>query len=330
MRLLSESVVDMILPVDLAIDSAVEAFAALSDGTADVPLRAEMYQTDPKGVVLVMPCKIGKEILGMKLVGSVVDAAAHGGKHTTCMMMIWDASNLRVRGMIAADRLNEHRTAAGFAAATRVLARPDAAVHVVFGAGKLAYTAALHVAHIRPLRRIVLVSRTAERVRALEAQLRDTPFLRGVEIVSDMTADDAAAQADIITTVTSSDKPVFDGHRVRPGTHINLGGAGRPHEREMDDAVAGRASFWLDSSDACRARTGDIVIPLKNGMLDESRIVGEIGQLFAGRVRGRASIDEITVFKSLGVATQDMVLGARLLDFAEAQNLGTFFDEKRG
>lgn len=330
MRLLSETVVDKILPLDLAIESAVEAFTALSNGSADVPLRSEMYQSNPKGVVLVMPCKVGKDILGVKLVGSVVDPTVPAGKHTTCMMMIWDARTLRVRGMIAADRLNEHRTAAGFAAVTRVLARPDATVHAVFGAGKLAYTAALHVAHVRPIRRVILVSRTAARVTALAAQLRGTPGFRDVEIVSDMTADDAAADADIITTVTSAEHPVFDGRRVRPGTHINLGGAGRPHEREMDDAVARRATIWLDSSDACRARTGDIVIPLKSGAVEESQIAGEIGQLFSGGVRGRTSADEITVFKSLGVATQDVVLGARLLDLAEAQNLGTFFDEKRG
>ena len=120
MRLLSEALVDRILPIDIAIDSAVDAFEALSDGTAKVPLRGEIYQTDPKGTVLVMPGMVGKDILGVKLVGSVVDQTMAGGKHAICMMMIWDARNLRVRGLIAAGQLNEHRTAAGFAAATLV------------------------------------------------------------------------------------------------------------------------------------------------------------------------------------------------------------------
>jgi len=330
MRLLSENLIDAILPIEVAIDSAEEAFKALSGGQATVPLRSEMYQTDPKGTVLVMPCKIGKEILGLKLVGSVVDAQAPGGKHTTCMMMIWDAHNLRVRGLIAADRLNEHRTSAGFAAATRVLARADASVHTLYGAGKLAYTSALHIARVRPIRRVILQSRTPARVSELAQRLRNAPGFADIDILTDMAADEAAASADIITTVTNAEHPVFDGRLVRPGTHINLGGAGRAHEREMDDAVANRASFWLDSDAACRTRTGDVVVPLANGSLTADRIIGEIGDLFLGRIRGRKHADEITVFKSLGVATQDIVLGARLLDLAEASNLGVLFDEVNG
>lgn len=330
MRLLSEAMVDKILPIDIAIDSAVDAFKALSDGTAKVPLRGEIYQTDPKGTVLVMPGMVGKDILGVKLVGSVVDQTMAGGKHTTCMMMIWDARNLRVRGLIAADRLNEHRTAAGFAAATRVLARETAAVHTVIGAGKLSYATVLHISQVRQISKVVLVSRTRQRVEALAARLRAALSLKDTEIVTDMMPDDAAEAADIITTVTTAEMPVFDGARVRPGTHINLGGAGRPHEREMDDAAASRASFWLDSGESCRRRTGDIVIPLESGAIRENQIIGEIGELMLGKVRGRVSAEEITVFKSLGVATQDLVLGARLFDLAEAQNLGTIFDEAAG
>jgi ornithine cyclodeaminase len=275
-----------------------------------------------------MPGLIGDQILGVKLVGSVFSTVDPKHKHTTCMMMIWDAMTLRVRGLLAADRLNEHRTAAGFAAGTDRLARRDARTHLIMGAGKLAYTSALYVNHVRPTDRLILVSRSKDKVLGLAARVRSDPRLDSCEIVTEIALDEAVAHADIITTVTTSEQPVFDGRYVKAGTHINLGGAGRPHEREMDDAVASRASFWLDSSESCRARTGDIMVPLASGVLTEGRIVGELGETLLGLKRGRASDDEITVFKSLGVATQDLVLGARLLDLAEQQGFGLEFDEK--
>jgi ornithine cyclodeaminase len=328
MRLLSEKLIDEILPLDLAVDSADEAFRAFSGGTAQIPLRAEIHRENPKGTALIMSGLIGGEVLGVKLVGSVFTQPTR--KNTTCMMLIWDATDLRVRGLLAADRLNEHRTGAGFASATRRLARPDAGTHLVIGAGKLAFTAALYVSRVRPVKRLILTSRTPQRVAALAARIRADRRFAATAVVTD--ADPAAAveQADIITTVTTAEHPVFDGSRVRPGTHINLGGAGRRHEREMDDAAARRAVFWLDSSESCRQRTGDIVLPLQSGAIREEQIRGEIGEVLLGRIPGRSASSEITVFKSLGIASQDLVLGARLLDLAERNHLGMEFDEKEG
>jgi ornithine cyclodeaminase len=328
MRLLSERCVDRILPIELAIESAREAFRSFSNGSAQVPLRSEIHRNDPRGTVLVMPGLIGDHTLGVKLVGSVFTSVTPPVKATTCMMLIWDARNLRVRGLIAADRLNEHRTAAGFAAATDLLAPADARDHLVIGAGKLAFTAALHVAQVRPGGRIMLLSRTRERVERLAAQLRAEPRLKGCEVITNLAPDEAVLRARIITTVTTASEPVFDGRAVQPGTHINLGGGGRVHEREMDDHAAARATVWVDSMESCRARSGDLVLALQSGALTEDRLRGEIGQLLLGQIPGRQSPAEVTVFKSLGIATQDLVLGARLLDLAEAQGLGQAFDER--
>ena len=320
MRLLSEKLIDEILPLDLAIDSADEAFRAYSGKTAQLPLRSEIHRENPKGTALIMSGLIGSEVLGVKLVGSVFTSMQPPRKNTTCMMMIWDAKDLRIRGLIAADRLNEHRTAAGLACATRVLARPDARTHLLIGAGKLAFTAALYISRVRPTSRLLLASRTPEKVTALAARLRADPRMEGTEIVTGVDLGDAVEEADIISALTTTEHPVFDGRRVRPGTH----------EREMDDAAARRAAFWLDSSETCRQRTGDIALPIESGAIRDEQIRGEIGELLLGRISGRVSAAEITVFKSLGIASQDLVLGARLLDLAEARNLGTVFDEKEG
>jgi ornithine cyclodeaminase len=326
-RLISERLIEELMPVELAIESAAEAFCAHSGGRAQVPLRSEIHRDRPKSTVLVMPGIVGDEVLGLKLIGSVVDPDDPRGKRTTCMILIWDARTFAVRGMIAADGLNEHRTAAGLAVATRALSRPDSAVHTLIGAGKLSFTTLLYISAVRPIERVFLLSRSPAKVGALAERAARTPRLQGVEIIAGADPEEAIRRADIVTTVTTSEVPVFNGAAVRPGTHINLGGAFRPNQREMDDDVARRGSFWLDDEESCRRRSGDVAIPLAAGVIGERQIRGEIGAQLLGRVPGRQGSDEITVFKSLGIATQDLVLGARLMDLAETNNLGRLYDE---
>src|SRR5262249_19639807 len=327
---ISERALEKILPIDVAIEAAEEAFRAHSSGLATIPLRSEIHRENPAGTALIMPGLIDNKVLGVKLIGSVTNGVKPPSKSTTCMLLIWDARTLRPRGLVSADRLNDHRTAAGFAAATRILARSESEVHAIFGAGKLSFCSVLYVARVRPIKKLIIVSRTPAPVKALVAQVRDCEDLADLEISTSRSADQAAAEADIITTVTTSDNPVFNGRFVRPGTHINLGGAFRPHQREMDDAIAARAIFWVDSIESCRARAGDILLPLQAGIVHESQHSGELGDVLLGKNPGRRSGEEITVFKSLGLATQDLVLAGRVLDLAEEKDLGSVFDEING
>ena len=179
---------------------------------------------------------------------------------------------------------------------------------------------------MRPIEQVVLVSRTASRVAALKARVESNTALSGIHVASDLSADEAAAEADIITTVTSAGTPVFDGSQVRPGTHINLAGAFRPNNREMDDEAAARADFFLDSAESCRARAGDILMTLQSGAITEEQIKGEIGAVLAGKLPVRTRDDQITVFKSLGTAVQDLVLGDRLLARSARSRIGVSFD----
>jgi ornithine cyclodeaminase len=176
---------------------------------------------------------------------------------------------------------------------------------------------------VRDFERVSLVGRRRERVESLAAKLREDEATSRLRIDIDVAPDDAAAAADVIATVTSATEPVFDGRKVRPGVHINIAGAFRPDWREIDDAVAGRAVFYLDSMHACLERAGDIRIPLESGVLSRDRIRGEIGSLFAGDIPGRTNPEEITVFKSLGNAVQDLHLAGKLL--ADSGPAGTIF-----
>jgi ornithine cyclodeaminase/alanine dehydrogenase-like protein (mu-crystallin family) len=325
MLFLSEKVVEALVSVDMVIESAVEAYSAISDRRANIPLRAEIHRKSPDGIMLVMPGLID-DTIGVKVGASVVSEQDPNKRHTTVMLLVWDALTLRPRGLISGDQLNEHRTAGGFAAATRALARPDSRTHVIFGAGKLGFVSALYIATVLPLRRIILCNRTQQRAEGLAARIRDDDRFAQIEVITDVRPDDAVAAADVITTVTRSDSPVFDGRLVRAGTHINLGGANKPHQREMDDGAAARATFWLDSEEGCQARGGDIIIPLASGTISRSQIKGEIGLTLLGRLEGRSAETQITVFKSLGVATQDLVLASNILTIAERRGIGHEID----
>jgi ornithine cyclodeaminase len=151
--------------------------------------------------------------------------------------------------------------------------------------------------------RTIIVGRRQDRARALAEALR-------AEGVAAEAASDPAvvAEADIVTTVTTSATPVFPGAALRPGTHVNLGGAFRPDGRESDDSLARRGCRTRTGRAACLARAGDLVMPLASGALDPARVIGEIGAALAGELRGRTDAGEITVFKSLGNAAQDICL----------------------
>lgn len=306
MKLLSEAELRRLIPAQVAIESSERAFVALARGEIIVPVRSEMLRPDDRGVVFAMPGYLPGRVFGVKVIATRGEASA-------AMVLLFDTETLRPLGLLAADFLTDWRTGAGIAAATRLLARPDAAVHVLFGAGRLAGPCARLVAAVRPLRRTVVVGRSAARAEALAATL----CAEG--IAAEATTDPGiVAEADIVTTVTTSATPVFPGNALRGGAHVNLGGAFRPDTREADDDLARQGLYWLDSAAACLARAGDLVMPLASGALDRSRVVGEIGAAMDGTLRGRSGAAEITVFKSLGNAAQDICLAEDALRLADS------------
>ncbi|MGX9962066.1 ornithine cyclodeaminase family protein [Roseomonas sp. F4] len=307
MRLMSEAELRRLLTPELAVESSQRAFIALSRGEILVPVRSEIARPDGTGVVFAMPGYLPGRVFGLKVI-------ATRGSASTAMVLLFDSESLAPLGLLSADFLTDWRTAGGIAVATRLLARPESRTQVVFGAGRLAGPCARLVAKVRPITRTLVIGRSATRAEALAAALRAEGMV--AEAVTDPAL---VAEADIVTTVTNSDTPVFPGAALRPGTHVNLGGAFRPETREADDDLARSGLFWCDSEAACLARAGDLVQPLANGALDQARVLGEIGAALEGRLRGRQDAGEVTVFKSLGNAAQDICLAEDALalpDFA--------------
>lgn len=325
MRLISESEVRQMVDFDAMIAASRDAFVLLSTGQAEIPLRTEVPLAHG-GQFWVMPGLIADKFMGFKLIANKPDPDEESGLKTTSIILILDAETVAPIGILSSDWFTDFRTAAGLAAATQDLSLPDARTLAVFGAGKLAEPTIRLLCRVRDFERVIVVSRTRSRLERLTNLLRSDPAMQGIRIDDDVSPDEAAGAADVVATVTSASSPVFDGRVVRPGTHINIAGAYRADWREIDDAVAGQAAFYLDSAKTCLARAGDIVIPLQSGVLSKERIRGEIGELFAGEAPGRGSSDEITVFKSLGNAVQDLHLGAALLQANPKAGLGFDLD----
>ena len=322
MRLLSERDLHAIVDPDLLIDASEDAFRMLSDGRAQIPPRTEL-QLPQGGTFFVMPGVVSDAYFGLKLIASRSDRDGPGTK-TTSLILLIDAKTLSPLGMFSSDWFTDMRTAAGLAAATRRLALPSARSLAVYGTGKLADPTIRLLCRVRKFERVMIVGRNPARSEELCALLRQDNDFRNIAFDLDIDGDAAAAEADVIATVTSAERPVFDGRRVSPGVHINVAGAFRPDNREIDDSIAAAAFFYVDSLDACLARAGDIVIPLQNGALSRDRIRGEIGSMIAGQIPGRSSETEITVFKSLGNAVQDLHLGGIVL--GAAGNKGIDFE----
>ncbi|MFW5834757.1 MAG: ornithine cyclodeaminase family protein, partial [Pseudomonadota bacterium] len=263
-------------------------------------------------------------LFGLKLIANRTDEA--GDLATTALVLLMDARTLEVRGLVAADLLTDYRTAAGLAAAVDVLAPPRVATHALYGAGKLAGPSALLIQEVRPAETLLLIGRTPQRVERLAGWLRAQPRFTGVTVRTDVGADEAAATADLVTCVTTATTPLFDGRRLRGGTHVTVGGAFHPGAREVDDAVAGRARVFADSMPACLERAGDLVQPLASGTMRRAQVEAEIGAVLAGSYRFVRSPGDVTLFKSLGAAAQDLVTAEHLLEAAERQGLGLTFD----
>jgi alanine dehydrogenase len=275
----------------LSMSAAIAAMESAFDDDREVPVRSLL------GPSLFMPGRVGATT-GLKAVSTVP------GKPYGIVAVF--GSDGACRGIVDGPTLTMIRTAAAAGLATRLLARPDARTLTILGAGAIAEDQALAVSEVRPIDDIVVWSRTPDRAEAL------------AERVGGHTADDpdeAVHAADVVTTATPSTEPLFAPHAVRPGTHINALGAFTPAMAEIPPLTLERALVFVEDIEAAAVEAGDLL--QANRTPD-----GTLADLLAGRMRGRTGHDDVTVFKSVGIASQDVAAGAAALDAAERLDLG--------
>jgi len=302
-----------------AIDAMRDAFSTLSAGDATVPVRLGL-ETE-YGVSLFMPAYMKPSgQAGAKVVSVNPGNADMDLPVIHAVVLVLDPVTGRALALMDGTWLTALRTGAIGGLAADLLAREDASVVALFGAGVQARTQLEAVRCVRDIREVRIVSPSGSSADQLASELEGVDARR----VDD--PNDAIAGADIVIGATSSSTPVFDGHRVEPGTHVTGVGSFTTEMREVDTELIMRARVVVDQRDAILEEAGDIVGPIRDGAVDESVMSAEIGEILLGQADGRRDADEITFFKSVGNAVQDLAVAARVLEVAERDGLGVVVD----
>jgi ornithine cyclodeaminase len=315
-----------LVPMRDAIAAVREAFVALSAGAAVVPVRSAVALPDSDAVFLAMPGALaaaggGTAAVGAKLVSVVPANAAAGRPVVAALMVLCDPGTGQPAAVIEGASLTALRTGAASGLATDLLALPEAAIVALFGAGTQARTQLEAICAVRPVTQVRVVARSRERAAAFAAWAREQPWIRGATVIAATDPEVAVRGAEVVVTATTSAVPVFPGRAVGPGTHVNAVGAFQPHTREVDADLVARAAVFVDSREAALAEAGDLLVAVAEGRFRMEAIRAEIGEVAAGGA-GRRSGDEITLFKSVGHAAQDLAVASLALRRAEALGRG--------
>ncbi len=322
-RVLSHSDVKRSLPMSDAIEAVKEAYLQLSIGQATMPLRTPLDVARHEGSALFMPAYLSRsDELGLKVVSVYHRNPSRGLPIIHALVALFDATSGRPQAVMDGTSLTALRTGAASGAATDLLARKDAQVAAIFGAGVQGRTQLEGICQVRDIAKVKVYDLVTERAHKYVAEMRE----RGHPIPKDITVatspQEAVEESDVICTATTSTSPVFADRDLKRGVHINGVGSYTPEMQEIDGKTVQRAKVVVDSQEACWAEAGDLIIPLEEGMIDREHVHAELGEIVTGTKPGRVTPREITLFKSVGIAIQDVATASRALRAAQRMGLG--------
>jgi len=320
MLILSQADVERLLPMGECIDLMASTLATLARGDALLPLRTVIRIPQTRDAFGVMPAYLGApKTIGAKIVS--VFPGNHGTELDSHQgaVLLFDRDNGSLAALLDATAITTIRTAAVSAVATRALARVNASTLAIIGSGVQARAHVEAMCAVRPIASLRVWSRNSEHARDLAAFARDHFHL---EASAASTGAEAVSHADIVCTVTSATEPVLNGEWLKPGTHVNAVGACTPNAQEIDSEVVVRSRLYVDRREAALKEPGDILIQLQNGEIGPEHIVAELGDVLIGRGVGRRNDAEITLFKSLGLAVEDLAAAAHVYERAERAGAG--------
>jgi len=325
-RLLSKSDVMKLLDMQATIDILEDAFRDLAVGNAILPQRIAITSPEHSGLSLFMPAYLkGIGALGSKVVTVYPNnPEKHNLPTVIGTILVLDEKTGAPLALMDGGYLTAMRTGGVAGLATKFLARHDAEVHTMFGTGGMARSHAWAVNEVRNINKLILYSiDPIEKSQPFMDSLRD---IISCEIVLADNAEQAVREADIVTLITSSKEPVVRGEWFKPGTHINGTGSHAPGTRELDTRSVAISKVVCDHVETCMAEAGDFIIPAYDGEWSWSEVHGSLGDVIAGKIPGREGSTEITLFKSVGLAIQDISTAFRVYQKAVEQNTGTSFD----
>lgn len=324
MLMLTAADVQKALPMTAAIEAMKQAFAALSDRRAEVPLRSRLPVAPQDGVTLLMPAYVeagGQAALAVKIVSVFPGNARRDLSIIQAIVLALEADTGRPVAILEGNALTAIRTGAASGAATDLLARKDCRVVALFGAGVQGRTQLEAVCAVRTIERVWIFDPNKSKLEAFIDDLAGKgPIPADLRAAESPAA--ALAEADVVCTATTASTPVFADRELRGGAHINAVGSYTPEMQEIPTETVLRARVVVDSRLAALEETGDLIRPLESGRMSPEHIHAELGDIILGRRPGREDNEQITFFKSVGVAVQDAVAAQLALENARAQGLG--------
>ena len=314
------------LPMPLAIEAMKQAFAAFSSGRALVPPRIHLPIARHSGVSLIMPSFVdgetpSEQALAVKVVSLFDGNQSRGLAKIQAAVVVFEPDTGRPLALLDGAMLTALRTAAASGAATDLLARQESRTVALFGTGVQARTHVFAMCAARPIERICVYSRHPSNVAAFIASFQQHHTIPA-QLIAAESPQRALADADIVCCTTTSKTPIFDDADLKAGVHINAVGSYTPQAREVPPETVCRALVVVDSRHAAWEEAGDLIQPRDAGLIDEQHIHAELGELVLGTRPGRSRDDEITFFKSVGLAVQDAVAARFALQNAHEQQLG--------
>ena len=325
MLVLNEHVVREVLPMTQAIEAMKQAFVALSSGRAIVPLRTKLSLLGTEAYGLLMPsCVQGQneKVLAVKVLSVYPHNRAKGLPMIHGAVLLFEGTSGIPVAMIDGASLTAIRTGAASGLATELLSRSDSDTLVLFGAGVQARSLIEAICSVRKIEKVWVCARTLERTPSVEQFIQNLagrgPIPSDVDFSFDHGA--ALAEADIVCTATNSKNPVFSDSDLPPGVHINAVGSHSPTDHEIPIVTVTRSRVVVESRSAAFAESGELCLPIQQGLVDEGHIHAELGELVAGTKSRRTTPEQVTLFKSVGVAVQDAVAGQ--VAYAQAREMG--------
>ena len=322
-RILSSDDVRKALPMKEAIFGMKRAFSRLSSEKVEMPIRSRVPVNEQDGVLLTMPAALPEDgEMAVKLVTVFGKNPSRGFPLIHAAVIVLDINNGQIKALMDGEVLTTVRTGAAVGAATDILALEDASTVGIIGSSKLAHSLLEAVCTVRRIEQVSVFSPNPEHAQKCAEEMSGKgPVPENVRPVS--SSKKAINNADIVCTATTSATPVIAFENLKQGVHINAVGAFKPEMQEIDAETIVNALVFADSRESVLAEAGDLVIPINKGLITQDHVHAEIGELNNRTKTGRTSAEQITLFKSCGVAVQDTVSASIVLKNAESENLGT-------
>ena len=323
--IVSQAEVERLLPMQICIDVMSDALIALAKGQVHLPLRVVVRPSEAAGLMALMPTYISGEraAYGVKVIGVFPGNPAKGKDSHQGAVLLLSAETGEPLALMNASAITAIRTAAVSGVATRWLARNDASDLAIIGSGVQARSHLAALACVRSIKRVRVTSRHLEHAKAFAKEMSEH-YDFPIEPVKNVEA--AVRGADLIVTATSSSKPIVRREWIAAGAHLNVVGASQPNAREVDTATMAAASLFVDRRESTLNESGDYLFAVRDGAIRPEHIRAEIGEVLMGARPGRTTIEEITLFKSLGLAVEDVAAAEYIYRQAQTTGAGTWLE----